>query len=98
MEMQFRIGPRSVALSVSDKDGRTLVTIDGREIAVLVPQDDRGGDAGGDGGEGGSGSGYDGRIGGLRGKRRSDGSTDRERDGGADGVNAVADRERVDGS
>ena len=34
MEMQFRIGPRSVALSISDKDGRTLVAIDGREIAV----------------------------------------------------------------
>ena len=34
MEMQFRIGPRSVVLSVSEKDGRTLVTIDGREITV----------------------------------------------------------------
>jgi len=34
MEMQFRAGPRSVALVVSERDGRTVVAIDGREIVV----------------------------------------------------------------
>ena len=34
MEMQFRIGARSVALAVSERDGRTIVSVDGRDVVV----------------------------------------------------------------
>ena len=34
MELQFRTGNRNVSLVVSEKDGRTVVALDGREIVV----------------------------------------------------------------
>jgi 3-methylcrotonyl-CoA carboxylase alpha subunit len=34
MEMRFRVGPRSVDLAVSDRDGKSVVTIDGRDVVV----------------------------------------------------------------
>ena len=34
MQLQFRTGARSVSLTVSDRDGHTIVAIDGREIVV----------------------------------------------------------------
>jgi len=42
MEMQFRAGARNVSLAVSERGGKTVVTIDGREIVVdAVSIDDR---------------------------------------------------------
>ncbi|HXC50327.1 MAG TPA: biotin/lipoyl-containing protein [Candidatus Limnocylindrales bacterium] len=34
MEMQFRAGSRNLCLTVTEKDGRTTVAIDGREVAI----------------------------------------------------------------
>ncbi|MFN2425478.1 MAG: acetyl-CoA carboxylase biotin carboxyl carrier protein subunit [Candidatus Binatia bacterium] len=34
MELRFRVGARTVELAVSDRDGRTVVSMDGREIVV----------------------------------------------------------------
>jgi 3-methylcrotonyl-CoA carboxylase alpha subunit len=34
MELRYRAGARSVELSVSDRDGRAVVSIDGREVVV----------------------------------------------------------------
>ncbi len=42
MELRFRVGSRSVDLVVSEHDGRTTVTIDGREVVLDdVAFDDR---------------------------------------------------------
>src|SRR5690348_16579493 len=34
MELKYRAGARNVELSVSDRDGRAVVTVDGREVVV----------------------------------------------------------------
>jgi len=34
MELRFRVGSRIVELVVSDRDGRTVVSVDGREVVV----------------------------------------------------------------
>jgi len=34
MEMRFRVGTRTVDLAVSDRDGRTVVNVDGRDVIV----------------------------------------------------------------
>jgi 3-methylcrotonyl-CoA carboxylase alpha subunit len=42
MEMRYRTGARSVELSVSDRDGRAVVSIDGRDVVVdSVSYDER---------------------------------------------------------
>jgi 3-methylcrotonyl-CoA carboxylase alpha subunit len=42
MEMRYRTGSRNVELAISDRDGRTVVSVDGRDVVVdSVSYDER---------------------------------------------------------